>query len=727
MPPSRSWMMRVQGWAAWSGDGPVELSIASSEAGFSVMLEADLFHPLSTHTSHAVAIDIARPRSSEPQSITLTAGNEIFFSVRAPANAPPSRSVAASQVSTAEAAVTVIVPVYGDYAATKTCLDGLMKMLEAGPYRALIVDDASPDTRMRRYLARLRNPPRVDVLTNSANLGFVGSVNRALASAPSGDVLLLNADTIVPPGFLDRLAAAARAVGRHRNRHAVIEQRRDHAALPGPRRDEPARLAGRDQAPSTRSRRMVNRGKIVDLPNGVPDLPLHQAPVPRSRRRTVRRAFRRGYFEEVDFCLRARDAGFRSVCAPDVYVGHAGSRSFRHEKKILVARNLRILGNRFPTLSGARSAVSLRRRRPPGQVPGPPSRLALPARQDVHPARDRKRLCSREIADDRARDFAAQHARILVCEIRRSAAGHAAHFSDPDGGIPQSVAFDMSSPDERDRLLAFIKQYKPSRIEFIDPAGTPADLAAALCELGAPHDVMVADAGLFNPHSEPTPAGLAATMRRRELPFGHSDRRPGASDDAPIAQAWQRILDSADRIHVPCARSARFAARFLSDENAAKLERTRPRGKPTRVTPCKSADRLGIIPVRASGFAFTLIREIARFMKGAHPQLSIAVIGETLDDLALMRFGNVFVSGPVNSPELTQLMRQYRLSRIFTGFGQPLFGHPTLATAMHCGLPVAYFEWSLGDFKPKVGDLALDPSLCARDAAAVLGRWLADR
>jgi hypothetical protein len=114
-------------------------------------------------------------------------------------------------------------------------------------------------------------------------------------------------------------------------------------------------------------------------------------------------------------------------------------------------------------------------------------------------------------------------------------------------------------------------------------------------------------------------------------------------------------------------------------------------------------------------------------MKGEHPQVSIAVIGETLDDLALMRFGNVFVSGPVNSHELTQLIRQYRLDSIFTGFGQPLFGHPAIETAMHCGLPVAYFDWSLGDCKPKAGDLPLDPSLCARDAAAVLGGWLADR
>jgi O-antigen biosynthesis protein len=103
------------------------------------------------------------------------------------------------------------------------------------------------------------------------------------------------------------------------------------------------------------------------------------------------------------------------------------------------------------------------------------------------------------------------------------------------------------------------------------------------------------------------------------------------------------------------------------------------------------------------------------------------IVGETLDDLALMRFGNVFVSGLVKTSEFARLVRQYRVSRLFTGFGQPLFGHPMVETALHCGPPVSYFDWSLGECKPRADDLALDPSLSAHDTAAVLGRSIADR
>src|SRR6185312_14254122 len=58
--------------------------------------------------------------------------------------------------------------------------------------------------------------------------------------------------------------------------------------------------------------------------------------------------FERGYLEDVDLCLRARGKGFRNVCAPSVYVGHHGSKSFQHEKRSLVLRNLDILDQRFP-------------------------------------------------------------------------------------------------------------------------------------------------------------------------------------------------------------------------------------------------------------------------------------------------------------------------------------------------------------------------------------------
>jgi O-antigen biosynthesis protein len=707
----------IRGWAAWTGNAPVELAIAGSGGRVSITLEPDLFHPLSGRDLHAVAINVARPRSTEPQSITLATGTEIFYTARAPANetiatSPPPVHAAA------ERGVTVIVPVYQDYAATKACLDSLTKALETGPgYRALIINDASPDIRVRRYLSGLKGQPGLEVVSNPTNLGFVGTVNRALALVRSGDVLLLNADTITPPRFLDRLVAAAHAspdigtVTPLSNNGELMSFPVPYNANALPSPDE---INAIDDVAA-----QVNRGAIVDVPNGI-GFCLYIKRECLDRLGGLSESFQRGYFEEVDFCLRARDIGFRSVCAPNVYVGHVGSRSFRDEKRSLAGRNLKILGGRFPKYPMESLAFV---DADPLMAPRAAIELALPARQG------RILLVVgngvlKEVAGGRAQHLTSGQISALICEIRRGTAGHTVRLFDPEGGTPQSVAFSL--PEEREQLLDFIKRSAPSRIEFVDPANTPADLAVGLCELGVPHDLTIADAGLFGGDKVPAPSELATAMRQREFPLGGSDRDGRLAHPSSTPQPWARILDSADRIHVPCTRSASFAAKFLSDEQAAKLTRAKP-GKATRIGIAKTADRLGIVPVRTSSVELKLMREVARFMKAAHPQLSIAIIGETLDDLALMRLGNVFVSGRVNASELARLVRQYRVNRLFTGLGHPLFGHPMVEAALHSGLPVAYFDWSMGECRPKAGELALDPSLSANDTAAVLGRWIAER
>ncbi len=83
----------------------------------------------------------------------------------------------------------------------------------------------------------------VTVLHNRDNLGFAATVNRGLERTP-GDVVVLNADTVVTAGWLDRLADAAlstaRAAGaahadvrieRLRGQHVVVRDRQLQTAV----------------------------------------------------------------------------------------------------------------------------------------------------------------------------------------------------------------------------------------------------------------------------------------------------------------------------------------------------------------------------------------------------------------------------------------------------------------------------------------------------------------
>ena len=61
--------------------------------------------------------------------------------------------------------------------------------------------------------------------------------------------------------------------------------------------------------------------------------------------------FGRGYGEENDFSLRAREAGWRSVIAADVFVFHQGAVSFSGERETLTAAATATLLKRHPGYS----------------------------------------------------------------------------------------------------------------------------------------------------------------------------------------------------------------------------------------------------------------------------------------------------------------------------------------------------------------------------------------
>ena len=314
----------VRGWAAWPRDDRVEVTIASEGASVTIVLDADPFHPLATHSLRAAAFRLARPRSSRPQMITLADGNGSFLSLHAAENerAPAVRRTGGPKTGAGD--VAVIVPIYADYRATRTCLDILVRELDRDPrHRAIIVNDAAPDPRMAPYLARIGEHSAVTVLTNQRNLGFVASINRGIAAAGNSSVLLLNADTIPPLRFIERLSeAATRGDG-----IGIVVPLSNHAEMtsfPMPGVANP--LAGPQEA-----RRLddiaarVNAGKVVDIPAGT-GFCMYVSRECLEATGGLHDRYHRGYLEDVDFCLRAREHGFRAVCDPSVYVGHIGSR-----------------------------------------------------------------------------------------------------------------------------------------------------------------------------------------------------------------------------------------------------------------------------------------------------------------------------------------------------------------------------------------------------------------
>ncbi|MDR2990786.1 MAG: methyltransferase domain-containing protein [Burkholderiaceae bacterium] len=228
--------------------------------------------------------------------------------------------------------VDLIVPVYRGLEDTRRCVESVLHAACQTPWRLVLINDASPEPDLTGWLRQVAAAdPRITLLENEQNLGFVGTVNRGMALAREHDVLLLNSDTEVAGDWLDRLRAAAYSD----QQVATVTPFSNNATICSyPRFCQDNELpAGWDTARLDALFARVNAGQVTDVPTGV-GFCLY-----------IRRAaldmvglfdaehFGKGYGEENDFCVRAEQAGWRNLHALDTFVQHFGGVSFGASKE----------------------------------------------------------------------------------------------------------------------------------------------------------------------------------------------------------------------------------------------------------------------------------------------------------------------------------------------------------------------------------------------------------
>lgn len=190
--------------------------------------------------------------------------------------------------------------------------------------------------------------PRIgcDVVRNPSNLGFVASANFGMARHPGHDIVLLNSDTEVPPGWLQRLRAAAY---RSDDTGTVtpFSNAGSLASYPLPNVENPlpddASLLQLD-----RYFELANADICIDTPTGVGFCFFIRHDCLEKTGMFDADLFGRGYGEENDFCLRATACGWKHVLAADCFVYHRGHGSFGDEKNERVQHAYAALVSRHP-------------------------------------------------------------------------------------------------------------------------------------------------------------------------------------------------------------------------------------------------------------------------------------------------------------------------------------------------------------------------------------------
>lgn len=224
----------------------------------------------------------------------------------------------------------IIIVNYNTAAHLAVCLAALRDAPPATQHRICVVDNASTDMSVALVTETW---PDVDVVALAENVGFAAANNVGIRRTSAPLILLLNSDTIVPEGAIDRLVARLEATGAvaagPRLVDATLSPEVSFGPMLTPWGEAAQRL--RVKLATSKSRwarryiaRRVSRERTVDWVSGACLL------VRRAAADAVglldERYFM--YEEDVDFCAALRARGGRILFTPAAEILHLRGGSF---------------------------------------------------------------------------------------------------------------------------------------------------------------------------------------------------------------------------------------------------------------------------------------------------------------------------------------------------------------------------------------------------------------
>ncbi len=244
--------------------------------------------------------------------------------------------------------VAVVVVTYNSEACIGALLDSLVG---SGADPVVVVDNGSTDATVE--LLQGRNDV---LLVRSTNLGYAAGVNCGVRTAPDADAyLVLNPDLITHPRLVERLEAALTEPGVGLTVPLVLgsDGRRQDSLRREPSMLRAIGLNWTGLSPFSeyvKGDSQYGYGRDADWALGAAVMfsrACYDAVGPWDESFFL-------YSEETDFCLRARDAGWRTRLVPDVVVVHDGGGSGRNDTThvMQVVNRVRLYARRHSAVAG---------------------------------------------------------------------------------------------------------------------------------------------------------------------------------------------------------------------------------------------------------------------------------------------------------------------------------------------------------------------------------------
>lgn len=663
--------------------------------------------------------------------------------------------------------VDLVIPVYRGRMETLRCLLSVLRAKVETGFELVVINDASPDSLLIETLRGLASAGRLRLIEHAENQGFVCSANQGLCLHSDRDVVLLNADTEVYDGWLDRLRRHAL----RRPRVGSVTPLSNNASIcsyPRPDRDNPYPLElPFDQLDALAAE--ANPELDVSAPTAVGFCMYLSRACLDEVGLFDEAAFSPGYGEENDFSLRASRLGWTHLIAADVFVRHWGARSFRGQKGRFASAAKAVIRQRYP---GYRQAIAAFQTADP----------LAEARARLDWARLQRRRGKEQVLILHHRRGGGSARRVEQEIDRLQAAGAGVFLARPVLGDPARIEIagagmaGLANPPrvavaDQPALIALLQRLGIGQLQthgLVDLAPqTVAQLeravrAARLRWVAFLHDyeVICPRINLVDRRGrycgEPGPMGCASCLLRNGSPFGR-----------PAIQRWralhERALIAAEQVLVPdvevAARIRRYfpglrvdvaahdamepvlrhalsqavepqrrAATAAADPDRPAIRGSRvthqllrnapagaaggaPRLVPDWVCTSGPAPRpLHVVVLGAIGRlkGFDVLLRCARDARARGLGLRFSLLGYGLDDKRL-RAAGVRVTGRYREVDAPALLRGLRADLVWLPSTCPETFCYTLSLALSCGLPVSAFD--LGAIGARLRRLGLGAGL----------------
>jgi GT2 family glycosyltransferase/polysaccharide pyruvyl transferase WcaK-like protein len=251
----------------------------------------------------------------------------------------PSRKIEAAAAPARRRRADIVLTVHNAAGDLRRCLESLERNTNLIDHRLILVDDAS-DAEAAGLVVDAASRLGGIYIRNEERKGYTRAANQGLEASSGDYVVLLNSDTLVTPGWIEKLTACADSTAR--------------VGAVGPLSNAASWQSIPEQTDA------LGKWRVNSLPEGT-DLESYSLAIGRQSPRLYPRvpllngfcylitrealaavgsfdeeSFPEGYGEEDDMSIRLADAGFHLLVADDCYIYHAKSKSFTPELRAVI-------------------------------------------------------------------------------------------------------------------------------------------------------------------------------------------------------------------------------------------------------------------------------------------------------------------------------------------------------------------------------------------------------